>query len=283
MPISGTLDTAGPMARTVRDAAILLGALKGNMGIMNHYYRYGFVHYEHEYTDYTQGLERANLRGLRIGIYGDNEKENNEKEDKEFSDALSLALDELENAGAFITRNIPSITKEKPWDYFGNSIAKHEFKRAIASYLACGGSTFSSFGTCISINSLKDLVDFNEAHKNECLKYGQTILLECLNEYSGNLTEAEYINALRRRETAISDLNKVFDENNLDILIGAHEHISIAPLTGFPSGTLPIGIREKTNGVPLGMYFIARRHDEATLIQAMSAAEKVVGKRQMPK
>jgi len=273
IPISNTLDTAGPMARTVKDAAILLTALKDSA--INQFYRYGIHHMDfnanNQGKDYTMGLEGASLRGMRIGIYGEKNSE-----DSEFNTALEEAVSAIENAGAIVTRDIPNITPEEPWHYFGKFIAKHEFKRCMDYHLASYSYSFHSSGR---MKSLKDIVDYNKANSEICLKYGQTILQECLDE--SRPIHPEYIKALRRRETAISDLDKIFTSNNLDILVGASEHMGIAPLTGFPSGTIPVNIRE--NAVPIGLYFIARRFDELTLIRVMYAVEQLIGKRNTPK
>ena len=244
IPISNTLDTPGPMARTVQDAAALLGAMQ-------------------KHADYK--LDGANLKGLRIGVYG---KKN--EEHAEFNAALEQALPMLEAAGAVIIRDIPVLSPEITWDAFA-PIPKHEFKRCIESYL----STVNS-----KVKTLKDIVDFNEANSDKCLKYGQTMLLSCLNDYDGSLTHPEYMQSLRFRENARAGLAKIYAENNLDILIGATQHMGVAPLTGFPSGTIPIG--KKKNGVPIGMYFVARSFDEAGLLRAMYAAEQVAGKRRAP-
>ncbi|MCL2376641.1 MAG: amidase family protein [Defluviitaleaceae bacterium] len=248
IPISNTLDTSGPMARTVRDAAILLGVLQGG-------------------GDYARNLDSTSLKGLRIGIYGEANDEN-----VEFNAALERALNALAAAGAAITPDIPGVTPEAPWDYIGWPIAKHEFKRCMDHYL----STVNA-----KMKTLQEIVDFNEVNSDTCLKYGQTLLAECLHETDGRLIADEYIEALHRRQKAANDLNKIFADNNFDILIGAAAHMGIAPLTGLPSGTIPIDARR--NGVPIGLYFIARPFDEAGLIRAMYAVEQAIGKRQAPK
>ena len=271
IPISNTLDTAGPMARTVRDAAILLSCLEGAYN--NHYYRLGILNNgAYNSTDYSKGLDRVTLRGLRIGIYAEQEEK-----DDEFSKAFEEAITALEKAGAIINRDICSITPDDPWEKIGAVISKHEFKRCMDYYLAGGGMYVSAKAD----KSLADIVRFNEENKEKCLKYGQSVLLECLNETESRLTEPEYIKALRTRNTLINDLNKLYDEHKLDVLIGANEYISMAPLAGFPSGTLPIG--ERANGIPIGLYFIARRYEEDMLINAMYASEQLIGKRKCPR
>ena len=253
IPISSTLDTAGPMARTVTDAAVLLGAClkKG--------------------ADYTRALERANLCRLRLGVLA----EEGDEKDPEFSDALRTALDEMAKAGAVIADGtIPPVTPENPWTYIGSAIAHGEFRRCIDHFLSQ-----KEFCPDVPVRSLEEIVRFNETRPEECLKYSQSIFLECLSK-SDALTGRDYARALRRREKAIGDLDAIFESSGLDVIVGAAEHMGIAPLTGFPSGVVPFGQRK--NGVPMGLYFIARRFCEAELVRAMHAAEKVVGKRRSP-
>ncbi|MCL1863994.1 MAG: amidase family protein [Defluviitaleaceae bacterium] len=260
VPISSTLDTPGPMARTVRDAAILLSGMKGQ----NDAIYMGSVLYTSVWTqtqkDYIAGLDNASIRGLRIGIYNEGKSD----------PVIKKTIEKLETAGAFIIAEYNGVTPDDPWEYIGDPIAKHEFKSCINHYL----NTYMYGTQKNGISTLDDIIKFNEANAEKCLKHGQDILLECQNS-DKKLTTAAYVKALRRRETAIADLNKIFSENNLDVLIGADEYLTIAPLTGFPSGTVPIG--KKDDGVPLGMYFIARHMDESTLIRVMYVVEQMVG------
>jgi len=247
IPISNTLDTAGAMARTVTDAAILLGAME----------------YE---KDYTHDLELASLKNLRVGIYGIADET-----DEYYNIEFERVLTEMEKAGALVIRDICNTISDNSWQEFGKVIAVHEFKHSLEYYLSTAHSKMKSF---------KDIVMFNIEHNQQCLKYGQSMLLECL-EVSGRLIESEYLQALRRRDIAIKDLNQIFDENKFDILLYAGKFSSIAPTTGFPAGVIPIGLRE--NGVPYGLYFFARPFAETTLIRAMYAAEQLVGQRFAPK
>ncbi|MCL2420404.1 MAG: amidase family protein [Defluviitaleaceae bacterium] len=219
IPISATLDTAGPMARTVEDCVLLLEGLTGR--------------------SYSQYLQAEGLKGLRVGVY------NKEEPRTEILAALT-------QSGAVIVKDIPAISPQEPWRDFGHHISKHEFKRCMDHYLSSGSGP---------IKTLQDIVDFNEAHKDAALKHGQTVLLECLNESSGKLTEPEYIQALTLREEARHSLNKIFEDYGVDVLLCPDEETGIAPLTGFPAGT-----------IPKDMYFITRPHDEETLIRAMYGA-----------
>jgi amidase len=166
------------------------------------------------------------------------------------------------DAGAILVDNIniastPVISK----------IMRYEFKSCMNYYLSClHGST--------KVKSLADIVDFNQAHAALTLKYGQTVLLDCQNNTSGTMAEPEYLNALAEREKAIADLDRLFDENNIDVIL-CEGFAEIAPFTGFPSMTIPIGYGK--NKVPIGSYWIARRFDEGTLIKATYAMEQLLG------
>jgi len=254
VPISYTLDTPGPMARTVYDAALILGALR--------------PHYSNtKKIDYTGGLNEAKLQGLRIGIY------NKAGKDEEYNKILNTALRALEEGGAVLIHDLPLAVEGSPWQHIGTTIAHHEFRNAINQYLS-GVDNFVNSN--LKVKNLADIIEFNRQNPDSCLKYGQTTLEKC-QAYSDNLTAPEYIEALRRRQNACNALDAIFDNNNLDVIICANEFDGIAPITGFPSGTIPIGRRE--NNVPAGMYFMARRNDETTLIRAMHACEQAVGRK----
>jgi len=245
IPISNTLDTAGPMARTVTDAAILLGAMGAG-------------------KDYAHDLDSASVKGLRVGVYGVADES-----DEEYSACFEQVLSELEKAGTIITRNVDPVPNSK-WSEVGRIIAVYEFKRSMEYYLS---------GAHSKMKALSDIIKFNLDHKEQCLQYGQTVLLECF-EASGRLIEPEYLQALRQRETVIRDFHQLFDGNSFDILFYAGMYSAIAPTAGFPAGTIPVGLRK--NGLPVGLNFIARPHDETKLIRAMYAAERLIGHRVAP-
>jgi len=88
------------------------------------------------------------------------------------------------------------------------------------------------------------------------------------------MTEPEYINAVEERERAIMELDRMFDENGIEVLL--YESFSkIAPFTGFPSMTVPIG--QRADNMPLDSYWVARRYDEASLLKITFALEQLMG------
>ena len=254
IPISGTHDTAGPMARSAEDAAVLLGVIAGfdpNDAVTN----------PEPQADYASCLDPAALAGFKIGI---NRSQKGKEEDfyeehKKNFDHLCAVLAE---AGAVLIDNVdidpsPGIGK----------IMRNEFKACMNYYL-------SSLRGSTRMKSLKDIIEFNQANAQTALKYGQSILLEAENKTSGLLTEPEYLEALAEREKAVTAFDKLFIDNGIEILL-CENFSNIAPYTGFPAMTIPIGQRQ--DKLPVGSYWIARRFGEAKLLKAAYAAERLLG------
>ena len=261
IPISGTLDTAGPMARSVRDAAVLLGVIAGSdpCDIATH------THIPPVQINYEKFLEKDGLRGMRIGINRFIKPDDSDLTE-EGRAAFKNLCKVITEAGAVMIDNI----NIEPSSFAGK-IMRYEFKACFNYYL-------SAFGTS-SMKTLKDIIEYNQAHAEVALKYGQSILIDAENNTSGKLTESEYIEALNEREKTIVLLNKVFDENRLDIML-CETPTNIAPFTGFPVMTIPIGQRK--DSLPVGSYWIARRFDETSLLKAAYAAEQALGVRLTP-
>jgi amidase len=247
VPISGTFDTAGPMARSVEDAAILLGVLVGK--------------------DYTPYVKNADLRGVRIGL---NRAKvfDDLKEKPHESAAFNRLCDLLTEAGAVL---VDDIEMEKDYET-RMTIVKYEFKAALNHYL----STLSN-----APSSLAEIIGFNQTHAATALKYGQSLLLEAQNHTSGTLTEPDYLYALIKREQAIKDFDDLFDWHGVDILWGENFAYH-APYTGHPSMSLPTGQDPETD-MPHKACFAARRNDEGTLIKIGQAIEKLLNITLRPK
>ena len=241
IPISNTLDTAGPMARTVRDAAVLLGVMAGK--------------------DYTGNCVKDGLKGIRAGINRYKKPGDTETTDEEIASFNNLCR-LISDAGAILIENI----NFEPGAFAGK-IMLYEFKTCMNHYL-------STLGGSSPIHTLGDIIKYNQAHAAAALAYGQSRLLDAENNASGTLTEGEYIKALNEREKAISALDRLFEENRLDIIL-CERPTNIAPFTGFPSMTIPLGQRK--DGLPIGSYWIARRFDEATIIKTAFVAEQILG------
>ena len=257
IPISGTLDTAGPMARSVRDAAVLLGAIAGidPDDPATHSASCGAA------VDYTQCLDPDGLKKAKIGIVrsqGQDDSDATEEEKASFDGLCGI----LARAGATIAEGIEIESKLNIGD-----IMRYEFKSCMNYYL-------STLDGRAGVNTLKDIIQYNQTNAPVALKYGQGVLLNAENRASGTLTEPEYIGALLEREKAAKSLDNIFAEHGVDVLLCDTMQI-IAPLTGFPSMTIPVG--QCKNNVPLSTYWIARRYDEASLLSATYALEQQLG------
>lgn len=257
VPICGTLDTAGPMARTVRDAAVILGVIAG----VDPDDDAAYSHNSDVPVDYTKYLDKEGLKGVRIGINRSQKLEDFilSKEEKAAFENLCRCVSD---AGAILVDNVNIDSS-----FSIEGIMRYEFKSCMNYYLSTlHGST--------KMNTLRDVIEYNQANPAIALKFGQSILIDAENNTSGTLTEPGYIEALRERERAIEELDRLFDENKIDIML-CETFTDIAPFTGFPSMTIPIG--QKQDKIPMGSYWIARRFDEVTLLKVTYAAEQLMG------
>jgi amidase len=240
VPISSTLDTAGPMGKTVTDATILLEAIwntdpKDPITCAK----------DPEQVHYQSLLKTGGLKGKKIGI----DTTRLEKLSQRRQDAFHGIVKQMKQAGAEIVEDL-GITQTKLIYH----VMKYEFKHAIEQYLHAEGLRIT----------LEDIVSFNEEDAKSNLKYGQEVLYDVVNHTSGRMIEQEYIDALEERQNAITALNKVFKQHNLDMIYFAN-YTSLGPHCGYPTMSIPIGLDEK--GLPIGTYFLAPHYKESTLIE----------------
>ncbi len=262
VPTTNTLDIIGPMTRSVADAALVLAAMAGKDENDPATWAQG----ESASVDYARALDPAGLRGARIGIHRAKWDALEGAKVPAFG-ALRAALEDagatmvdVEDVGAFIA--------ESDID----PIFFCECKVCLNAYLA----TLRPNLTC---TSLQEIIAFNERHAERALKYGQPILLEVQDETWGTLAAPAYLEALAKRERAIAALDGLFETQRVDVLLCTQPE-SIAPTTGFPSLTIPIGVGE--DRMPFGAYWIARRYDETTMLRLAYATEQRLGVRCAP-
>lgn len=277
IPISATQDTAGPMARTVTDAAILLGAGAGEdpkdpvTGESK-----GKAH-----KDYTSFLTREGLKGKRIGV-----EKSHFEEAPDLVSLLKSAIKVLEAQGAtVVTMDLHSqLEKLGHAEY---QVLLYEFRDGLNRYLASSESR---------IKTLKDLIAFNEANEPRAMPFfKQEILIE--SEGKGNLETKEYQDSLSQtlafRKT-IADLMLAF---NLDALSGITNGPACcidlvngdygngpslstpAAITGFPHITVPMGY---VHGLPVGISFYGQAYSEPALIGMAYAYEQASLHRRKP-
>lgn len=255
IPICSTHDTAGPIARSVEDAAILMMAMEGSDPADA-----ATLSWPEEVAEINLN-DLLNLTGVRIGINSAIPVTSEAYPRPEDAAAFARLCSLLEQAGATLVPNTDLKTGRAIY-----TIMIHEYKACMNDYLA-------SVRSATDIHTMADIIAFNEAHAETAIPLGQHILLRAQNETSGRLIEPEYLEALLEREQTIEALDKVFDENNIDIML-TETFSTLAPFCGFPSMTVPMGQRE--NRSPIPSYWMARRFDEAVLVKVGRAVEKLL-------
>jgi amidase len=281
IPISHTQDGAGPMCRTVRDAAILLGALTGVDTDDN-------ATAESEgksFTDYTQFLDAQGLRGARIGVvrkyFGFNE----------YADLLmERAIDVLKKQGATVVdpANIATIGKTGENEEI---VLLYELKADLNTYL-------ERLGPGAPVHSLKDVIEFNDKHREDEMPYfGQDMFLKA--EAKGPLSSKEYRDALENnlRLARQEGIDATMDKFKLDALIAptggpawltdlvdgdnaGGQSSTAAAVAGYPSVSVPAGL---VMGLPVGISFFGRAWSEAALIKFAFAFEQATQARRAPR
>ena len=281
IPISHTQDTPGPMARTVRDAAIVLGALAGIDAEDN---ATGDSRGKF-FTDYTQYLNAKGLEGARIGVvrkyFGFHPAV-----DKVMNDALDV----IKQQGAIVIdpADIPTIGK---FDDAELNVLLYELKADLNAY-------FARLGASAPVHSLKELIEYNEKNaKSEMPFFGQELFLKA--EAKGPLTSKEYLDALKlcRRMSRKDGIDATMKKNKLDALVAPtdspawltdlidSDHFlggssTIAAVAGYPSITVPAGF---VFGLPVGISFFGRAWSEPTLLKFAYAFEQATHSRKTPK
>jgi len=251
IPIAHQQDTAGPMARSVTDIAILLGVLQSPFGEVIGHTLPG---------NYTQFLRRGALAGTRIGrdvrffdysYYG-----SGTPGDEETVAFANDALDVMHNLGATIVDTDTGDVFAYTDDEF--TALLFEFKVQIAEYLATLAHT--------NMRTLADLIAFNLAHcPEELVYYGQEIF-ELAESTSGDLTDPVYLAArTHARNTARAGIDGALMRDDLDAIVAPHLTNSTGPaVAGYPNLSLPVGVR--ASGKPAGMLIYSTFLREPQLI-----------------
>ncbi|WP_224995647.1 amidase [Cesiribacter sp. SM1] len=278
IPISFTQDTPGPMARSVRDAAIGLGALVGvDAADEKTIGSEGKFH-----TDYTQFLKEDGLKGKRIGFFKA-PLENNYKVDSLMYKAVAL----LKSKGAEIIE-IDQISAAGVGSA-SFEIMLYEYKDGLNKY-------FQSLGPDAPIKSVEDLIAFNRADTLE-LKYYNQRYLEMAQE-KGDLNSKEYTEALAKlmKGSREEGIDKVMNEHQLDAIIAPtgspawHSDLvngdsfqlgssSPAAQAGYPNITVPMGY---VDALPVGISFFGRAWSEPVLLEIAYAYEMATKHRKVP-
>jgi len=258
IPISNTLDTAGPIAKSVTDAALMLSALRGNDSLDS------ITNLKEEFiVDYTQYLNDIRPNTLRVGIVKNNYDSLSDKRKEIFNSTV----EKLRENGVSIIDNLEVPQTKKLFD-----IMLYEFKKNINYYL-------STLNNNLEINSLTDLITFNRIHKKEALKYGQSVFEKVLYTTSGKCNEEKYLEAIHEKDKVKEQLIKILNDNNLDAIYFSN-YTSVGPNCGFPTMTVPIGISE--NNVPIGCYLLSNHYNEDRLLKVAKTIEDLTKGRTNP-
>jgi amidase len=267
IPIAHEQDTAGPMARSVTDVAILLGALQSPFGeVIGHQLP----------SDYVQFLQRGSLNGARIGrdvrFFDYSYFGSGIPGDEETVAFAEHALDVMESLGATIVDTDTGDVFAYTDDEF--TALLFEFKAQIADYLATLTHT--------NMRTLADLIAFNIAHcEQELVFYGQEVF-ELSEQTSGYPTDPVYVAArTHARNTARSGIDNALAADNLDAIVAPHLTNSTGPaVAGYPNLSLPVGIRD--NGRPAGMLMYSTFLHEPELIGFAYDLEQELDVRRQP-
>jgi amidase len=281
IPISHSQDGAGPMCRTIRDAAILLGALTGvdprdsaTAGSQGK-----------SFTDYSQFCDPNGLKGARIGVarkyFG-------------FSEAVDAlmeqSLDAMKKQGATLVDPADIETLGK-FDESELLVFMYELKADLNSYLA-------GLGPNAPVRTLKDIIDFNDRNRQKEMPYfGQDLFLKA--EAKGPLTEKAYIDALDKNHqlARTEGIDATMDKNRLDAIVAPTggpawltdlvngDHVAggssnAAAVAGYPNINVTAGF---ISGLPVGISFFGRAWSEPTLIRLAFAFEQTIKARQAPR
>ena len=279
IPISETQDTAGPMGRTVADAASLLGACVG----VDEADKRTQESEGNSYKDYTQFLDANGLQGKRIGVLsgtiGYHER---------VDEIMERAFTAMEAQGAALVKDIKLYEN----DAYGNSgleLLLYEFKDGLNKYLSSRPDA--------KVKSLADVIQFNKDNADIEMPYFPQGILERA-ENKGPLTEEEYKEHLRVvTEVSRNGIDNALKENNLDAIVGVTggpawpidvingDHFGTGSSTpaarsGYPNITVPAGY---VHGLPVGMSIFGGKYEEPKLIAIAYAFEQATKVRQAPK
>jgi amidase len=281
IPISHSQDGAGPMCRTVRDAAVLLGALTG----VDPQDSATAASQGKSFTDYSQFCDPNGLKGARIGVarkyFG-------------FNDAVDAlmeqSLDVMKKQGSTLVDPADIETFGK-FDDTELLVFMYELKADLNAYLA-------RLGPNAPVRSLKDIIDFNDRNRQKEMPYfGQDLFLKA--EAKGPLTEKAYIDALEKNHqlARTEGIDALMDKHHLDAIVAPTggpawltdltngDHVAggssnAAAVAGYPNINVTAGF---ISGLPVGISFFGRAWSEPVLIRLAYAFEQSTKARQAPR
>ncbi|HKV65732.1 MAG TPA: amidase [Rhodanobacteraceae bacterium] len=278
IPISSTQDTAGPIARDVRDAAIVLSAIAGSDPRDP-----ATVDADKHATDYTKFLDPNALKGKRIGVVRELAGS-----DPQVKALFDRAISVLRAQGATVVDNV-KIPHVHDYGHAESTVLLYEFKHGVDAYLATRKG--------LKVHSLADLIAFDKAHAAEEMPwFGQELFDEA--EAKGPLTDKAYRDALAKLKKLAGPggIDAAMSADHLDALFAPAQdpawRIDLvngdpdsssaygpAAVAGYPSITVPAGF---VHGLPVGVLFFGRKWSEPSLIGFAYAYEQATHARRNP-
>jgi amidase len=279
IPISSTQDTAGPIARDVRDAAIVLTAIAGSDPRDP-----ATIDADKHATDYAKFLDPDALKGKRIGVV-----RKLAGGDPQVKALLDHAISVLRARGATVVDNV-KIPHVDDYGHAESTVLLYEFKHGVDAYLATRKG--------LKVHSLADLIAFDNTHAAEEMPwFGQELFNEA--ESKGPLTDKVYRDALAKLKKLAGPegIDAAMHAEHLDALFapaqdpawridlvtgdpgGTASAYGPAAVAGYPSITLPAGF---VHGLPVGMLFFGRKWSEPALIGMAYAYEQATRARRDP-
>lgn len=283
IPISSSQDTAGPIARTVADAAALLGAMVGGVDPDDEATKAGEGKFE---TDYTKYLKPDGLKGAKIGVL----RAGRLASDPKTKPIFDAALDLLKSAGATL---VDPVEMKTLGQYGGTEyqVMLFEFKAGLNAYL-------QKLGSGAKVRTLEDLIAFNEAHRaREMPFFGQDVFLEAQAKEGLDSPAYQRARDTARKLSREQGIDATMDAHGLDALValtngpaaltdlvhgnyGTGGSSSLCAASGCPHVTVPAG---EVFGLPVGLSFMGRAFAEPTLVRLAYAFEQATRARRAPR
>ena len=262
IPLAIDLDTAGPIAKSVRDAAIMLGELTGQD---NNDPATLDIPIENDYTKY---LDNNGLQGMNIGIVVNTEVTSNYREDDDT--IMNRIRIELSNMGA----NVKDIKLEEKAFQINDHVdmMAYEFKTGVEKYLA-------DIGNNAPVKTIKEIAGFNKRDEKAYAYFGQ-YFIEKARDIDITKEENDKILSRNRLNTSTAIDNALRDDK-VDVIITLNNYLSsIYPIAGYPAITVPAGYRE--TGEPIGLTIVGTKFSEGILIKVAYAYEQGTKYRKKP-
>jgi amidase len=268
VPISASQDTAGPMTKTVKGAAMMLAAM------------------DNQEIDYVSQLNEGALRGKRVGVLRFAEGSNDD-----IKRLFNTGLEAMEEAGATLVDIESFSIAVESYGQKSLNVLQYEFKAGLDKYLADAAPAVQS-------RSLKALIAFNENEPRETTIFDQDQFEA--SEAKGPLTDKIYLNAKKDVQlgTGADGIDRLMSENSVDMLVSPSGPVAsrvdlingdvwpswagagyLAAVAGYPHITVPMG---DVHGVPVGFSIMAGKNEDGAVLSYGYAFEKAGGKRLDP-